>query len=343
MTLTRFTQAMLKYLEHGLPGPLLDVGSCQGAVADRAGCAYVHVNLIACEAAGSQGVSPILHADLLPEGPFATILFDAREYEPGLAAETVIQAAQRLNPTGLLVTSARPADVARAFTELQSHGDLVLARRPKPDAQPAGVYTYDLECQDRHYAVASAAGLFSPGALDTGTALMLAAIAREERLPGPLSFLDLGCGTGVVSMIATRAWQCRVTAADVDARALRLTAMNAPEAEVIATDGFSSLGDRRFDIIATNPPYHTDFAVASGFIEGAEHHLAPGGTLYLVVKRAEWYRNKLRQVFGGSRAFQEYGYTVFAAEKREQLARPPQRPQPTTRKHARRLKRAEKG
>lgn len=91
-------------------------------------------------------------------------------------------------------------------------------------------------------------------------------------------------------------------------------------------------------MIASNPPYHTDFAVARQFIEGAYHRLSPGGALYLVVKRAGWYAQKVRTVFGGFRITEQAGYTVISAEKRP--PRPAGRPepaQPTTRKHAKRM------
>lgn len=62
--------------------------------------------------------------------------------------------------------------------------------------------------------------------------------------------------------------------------------------------------------------------MAKGFIEGAFRHLELGGRLYMVVKRLDWYRNKLRSVFGGVQVFPREGYFVLLAEKRGE-GRPP--------------------
>jgi 16S rRNA (guanine1207-N2)-methyltransferase len=105
---------------------------------------------------------------------------------------------------------------------------------------------------------------------------------------------------------------------------------------VIASDGFTALAGREFDLIASNPPYHTDYAVGKAFIAGAHRHLRLGGTRYLVVKRADWYEQKVRAIFGGCRLVQENGYTVIIAQKRPPRAGAPKAPQ-TTKKHAKRM------
>ena len=38
--------------------------------------------------------------------------------------------------------------------------------------------------------------------------------------------------------------------------------------------------------------------------------------MLMVTKRADWYRNKLKAVFGGVRVYEQDGYCVFCAEKR---------------------------
>lgn len=322
----RSTRALLGLLDRRAPGPALDVGSHQGAVARAIGCTYVNVSLTALD--GVEG----LHTDELPAGPFATIVFDAREYDPGLAAETVAAAAQRLAPGGVLITTARLSDAEAAFGSVQEAGEALVARSPRSDVQLPPWPAYEAEYGGKTYRVQSAPGIFSPRHLDEGTAFMLEQIAHRPEA----RFLDLGCGAGIVSLIASEAWGCRVTAVDVNARALRLTAANAPKAEVIASDGFQGLQGRQFDIIASNPPYHTDFGVAKAFIEGAYAHLAMEGMLYLVIKRADWYVQKVRSVFGGCRIAERDGYTVIITQKRP--AKPAQPAAPTTtKKHAKRL------
>ncbi|HLN64395.1 MAG TPA: methyltransferase [Symbiobacteriaceae bacterium] len=337
--MTRSTRTLLALLHDGLPGPTLDVGSDQGAVALETGGTYVHVDLTACEGARAAGAASVIHTDILPAGPFGTIVFDADDYEPALAAEAVAQTAARLAPGGVLLTTARRTAVEACFENVEEHGEALVARSPRPGVVPEPWPSYTLAFGEAQFQVQTAPGVFSPRGLDEGTRVMLGCI---DASPGA-RFLDLGCGAGVVSRIASEVWGCNVTAVDVNARALRLTNLNAPSAEAIASDGFRHLGDRQFDIIASNPPYHTDFAVAKAFIEGAFRHLVMGGTLYLVVKRADWYTQKVRSVFGGMRVVQENDYTVVIAQKRPPRPdKPAPAAQATTRKHAKRLARGGK-
>ncbi|HHY97364.1 MAG TPA: methyltransferase [Firmicutes bacterium] len=68
--------------------------------------------------------------------------------------------------------------------------------------------------------------------------------------------------------------------------------------------GFENVPDKDFDVIMSNPPYHTDFSVAKRFIEGAFAHLILGGRLIMVTKRRQWYENKIKSVFGGVRVIE---------------------------------------
>jgi 16S rRNA (guanine1207-N2)-methyltransferase len=333
--LPRSTRALLALVGRRPTGSALDIGSHLGAVAREVGCTYVNVDLAACVATG---LSDTLHTDELPAGPFGTIFFDAREYDPALAAETVAAAALRLSDGGVLITTARASDVTSCFEQVETAGEALVASRPRDGVELPPWPTYEAAFGGKTYRIQSAPGIFSPRHLDEGSAFMLGEIAHR---PGA-RFLDLGCGAGIVSRIASEAWECQVTAVDVNARALRLTARNAPEAEVIASDGLSALGAHQFDIIASNPPYHTDFGVAKAFIEGAYRHLAMEGMLYLVIKRADWYVQKVRAIFGGCRVAERDGYTVIAVQKRPAKPKGAPPAPATTKKHAKRMAAAQK-
>ena len=162
-------------------------------------------------------------------------------------------------------------------------------------------------------------GLFSPEHVDRGTRAMLSVAAFA---PG-LKVMDLGCGCGVVGILA--ALKCgaqNVVMADVDPLAVETARRNAalngvPEATVVLSDGFSQVDAAGFDLILSNPPYQSDFAVAKAFIEKGFNRLKIGGRMLMVTKRLEWYRNKLRAIFGGVRVREIDGYYVFEAEKRQ--------------------------
>ncbi|HYF93411.1 MAG TPA: methyltransferase [Symbiobacteriaceae bacterium] len=331
----RSTRALLALLDHRVPGFALDVGSHLGAVSREVGCTYVNVDLTACT---ESGLSEACHSDELPAGRYNTIFFDAREYEPGLAAEIVAGAALQLAQGGALITTARRSDVEACFSDVEPAGEAVIARAPRPQVILPQWPSYAVEFAGHTYHIQSAPGIFSPRHLDEGTAFML---EQVEHSPGA-RFLDLGCGAGIVSLVASETWGLQVTAVDVNARALRLTAMNAPQARVIPSNGFRSIQDHQFDIIASNPPYHTDFGVAKSFIEGAHAHLTTEGMLYLVVKRADWYIQKVRSVFGGCRIAERDGYTVIAAQKRPAKPKAAPAAPATTKKHAKRVASARK-
>lgn len=160
-------------------------------------------------------------------------------------------------------------------------------------------------------------GLFSPRALDRGTRAML---SLASIAPG-MKVLDLGCGAGPVGLFAAQFTAPEnVYMIDVDPLAVDTAARNAARAglaiHTAVSDGFRDFHETGFDLILSNPPYQSDFAVARHFIEKGFNRLRLGGRMMMVTKRRPWYENKLRAVFGGCRVSQVDGYFVFIAEKR---------------------------
>ncbi|MBC8354814.1 MAG: peptide chain release factor N(5)-glutamine methyltransferase [Planctomycetes bacterium] len=87
--------------------------------------------------------------------------------------------------------------------------------------------------------------------------------AKELRVrKSSLSIADVGTGSGVVAVCAAKnVPKCNVTAIDVSSKALHVARNNidthgvGDRVELIESDLFAQLDDRRFDLIATNPPY----------------------------------------------------------------------------------------
>lgn len=162
-------------------------------------------------------------------------------------------------------------------------------------------------------------GLFSPGHADRGTLAMLSC-ARLE--PG-MRVLDLGCGCGLVGILAAQVCgETNVILSDIDPLAVEVARRNAARngvggVRVVLSDGFSGLDEAGFDLILSNPPYQSDFSVAKAFIEKGFNRLKLGGALMMVTKRREWYRNKLVAIFGGVKIREIDGYFVFEAQRRE--------------------------
>ena len=178
--------------------------------------------------------------------------------------------------------------------------------------------SFEYEFHGKRLRFQTSALLFSPKAVDRGTQAMLDSveIKPDDRV------LDLGCGYGIVGIAAaTIVGPENVVLADVDPLAISVSRANAvrngfPHIAIHVSDGFRELAESGFTKILSNPPYHTDYAVAKHFILKGFNRLQLGGELIFVVKRPNWYQQKLRSVFGGCRAVTRDGYTVLIAERR---------------------------
>lgn len=163
--------------------------------------------------------------------------------------------------------------------------------------------------------------VFSPAAPDRGTIAMLSVTDFEpdDRV------LDLGCGWGLVGILASKLVDKPVIMCDVSGNAVELSKENAVrngssgDVDIRLSDAYENISERDFTVILSNPPYHTDFAVAKNFIEGGFRKLAIGGRMIMVTKRLDWYKNKLTSVFGGVKVNEVDGYYVFIAEKRDRI------------------------
>lgn len=118
--------------------------------------------------------------------------------------------------------------------------------------------------------------------------------------------LDLCTGSGALAVAAALGGAGAVTAVDLSRRAVGAAQFNARlngvQVRVLRSDLFAALGDQRFDLIASNPPYlpcaeaalptrgverawnagHDGRALIDRIIDEAPRHLLPGGSLLMV-------------------------------------------------------------
>jgi 16S rRNA (guanine1207-N2)-methyltransferase len=145
---------------------------------------------------------------------------------------------------------------------------------------------------------------FAGGNMDEGTELLLAHLDVHVTDTA----LDLGCGAGFIgAAIAERASKGQVTLVDTSlasvsaARSLLNERGLSARTRVLASDGAQAVRDERFDLIATNPPFHIGgvqtTAVAERFIREAATLLRPRGRFYLVANRFLKYEPVLRASF----------------------------------------------
>jgi release factor glutamine methyltransferase len=133
-----------------------------------------------------------------------------------------------------------------------------------------------------------------------GSSAILARFISSVPLSGK-SFLDLGCGSGLIAICAARAG-AQVVAVDINAEAVRCTLANAErhrlQIDVQQSDLFSTIGGRQFDVIAFNPPFllgtprsaremafygGLNFDVIRRFAADMRAHLRPGGAAYIIL------------------------------------------------------------
>ena len=137
----------------------------------------------------------------------------------------------------------------------------------------------------RELTLDSAAGVFARGRLDVGTAVLF----REAQPPTePGTFLDLGCGYGVIACALAHVQPtAAVWAVDVNERALRLCADNASALGIIdrlhAALPDDVPEDVTFDQIWSNPPIRIGKPALHELLLRWLPRLAPQGRAVLVV------------------------------------------------------------
>ncbi len=162
------------------------------------------------------------------------------------------------------------------------------------------MYSFQTTIQETSLTFETHPDLFSPRRADAGT---LAMLKTTELNPGD-KVLDLGCGDGLVGIYAAKILEeTDVWMLDSNLTAVRYAQRNAvlnnvPDVSISLSDGFRNFRETGFTRILSNPPYHTDFAVAKHFIQKGFNRLTIGGEFWFVTKRDKWYRNKLRAIFG---------------------------------------------
>lgn len=142
-------------------------------------------------------------------------------------------------------------------------------------------------------------GVFANGRLDGGTTLLIETLPA---VPDGARVLDFGCGHGVLgATVAARSRGVNVAYLDVDALALEAVRRNVPGARTILSDGWDGMGEGAWDVIVSNPPWHTGksetLRVMDELVSGATARMATGGSLALVTQRRLPVESMLQKAF----------------------------------------------
>lgn len=142
-----------------------------------------------------------------------------------------------------------------------------------------------VDLRGREVRVQTAAGVFSPGDLDKGTAALLRIVPE----PSGDQFLDIGCGWGPLTLAMGMADpDATVTAVDVNERSLGLTRRNAESQGLNRVETYLPQDvprERQFDTVWSNPPIRVGKEALHDILLTWLPRLAPGGTAWLVVQK----------------------------------------------------------
>jgi 16S rRNA (guanine1207-N2)-methyltransferase len=332
------------------------IGSGPGALgvvlARRGGrVALMDINAIALEMAGrtlqANGIANgqiVQSISVLPEqaGSFDVVAIEVPS-DRRLARRWLVEAYGALMPGGRLYIAgandhgARSviADAEALFGGAQPLGyrggsRVAVARKPAagplapewaraPGIASGSWYEFGAEARGETFRLRSLPGIFAYDRIDEGTRLLLNTID----IPAGAHVLDIGCGYGIIGLLAARLGAASVEMIDINLLAVAAAAENIPTngiggARAFVSDGVPDDAIDRYDVVVTNPPFHTgkatNYDITPALIAGARRALKPGGALFLVANRFLAYERELRAAFAqvGSVA-ETRGYRVWHA------------------------------
>jgi 16S rRNA G1207 methylase RsmC len=266
----------------------------------------------------------------------AAFLVQSHHDDTALAFEHLNDALRELAPRAILTVALdSPRDhlirerMKKVFGDVTLRADperrgVTLVSRKKPDAKlpkPPALFSFTVAERGEILTFVSRPGVFSATKLDDGArALMHEMDPRDGE-----SVLDLGCGTGVIGIVAARrAALARLVLLDANLRALDAARQNAERLLedrtvdvrcVLSAEPLADLDGETFDLVLANPPYFSDYRIAQLFLDTAAMVLRRQGRLLLVSKQVKWYRENLPQLFTKVSESERGGYTIWSARR----------------------------
>lgn len=264
--------------------------------------------------------------DVPEAAAFGTVLLPAPP-DRDLLRRHLLIAADALEPRGLLIICGANAEGGKsAIKDAESlfgtptwagyrekhrmgmfrKGELLPpAWAAEPGIKPGTWRDFSVDTPVGELHLETQAGVFAGARLDAGTRLLLDHLS----IPAGADVLDLGCGVGVIGLVATRLGAGSITMTDANLLAVRAAQRNADvidiPARVLASDVYTHLGDERFHLIVSNPPFHrgkqVDLSVGNRIIAEAPARLHPGGALLLVANAFLAYGKQMTTVFESDR------------------------------------------
>lgn len=167
------------------------------------------------------------------------------------------------------------------------------------------------------------ANVFAKQHLDIGARFML---EQFGKLPAGKRIVDLGCGNGVLGIVAQRLFpDSDITFLDESYMSIASAEANFhthhphKQANFFVSDIFSAFKEQ-VDTVLCNPPFHQQHAmgdhIAWLMFKQSYQHLPEGGELWVVANRHLAYHVKLKQLFGNCQTIgSNKKFVVLASRK----------------------------
>ena len=145
-------------------------------------------------------------------------------------------------------------------------------------------------------------GVFASEGIDPGTTYLL----DHLQIPDEGRILDFGCGCGVIGGIIAMNSNAWVDLIDIDLYALasakeNIKGLELGNCKVSYSDGLENVLDYPYDLIVSNPPFHSgkavDYTMTHSFISKSMQVLTKGGILCLVANKFIPYDRILKEYY----------------------------------------------
>lgn len=221
-------------------------------------------------------------------------------------AQIILAGMVKMLPASVWQTAERllgPTTTALA----RKKAKLIFARTIPFENPPQNPYPVRYRLEHTDFWIANHANVFSRDSLDIGTRFFLAHLPSGL---GQAEIIDLGCGNGVVGLIAAqRNPEAAVHFVDESYMAVASARENFEAAlgtERKATfrvgDGMKEFESESADLILCNPPFHQQYLqgdqIAVGMFKEAKRVLRRNGELWVIGNRHLHYHAVLERLFG---------------------------------------------
>lgn len=165
----------------------------------------------------------------------------------------------------------------------------------------------------------TSSGVFSKGKVDKGTLVLAENILIDKNS----KVLDIGCGIGLLGIVAAKIFNANVVMSDINTRAVMLAKrniqLNNVKAEIYQCNLFEQIVQNDFDVILSNPPQTAGKELCFQLIQQSKNYLKNNGSLQLVArhnKGGKTLSKKMEEVFGNVKIIaKKAGYWVYLSAK----------------------------